>query len=140
MNVDVFDVDGGGESFERVVVKPVQRGQEPQVFGNPLCQRLAESVILNGQRHVVAQHFKSVERVFFVCRFAGPASQSDHSGELSPNFQRTNTLEQFRRDIAVRTQKTIVGGTVEQYGADGRGQGVYVAGEQGNQRRFREQS
>ena len=58
---------GGGESFERVVVEPVQRGQQPQVFRNPLGQRLTESVILNGQRQVVAQHFKSVERVFLVC-------------------------------------------------------------------------
>src|SRR5712671_5765572 len=126
MNVDVFDVDGGGESFESVVVEPVQRSQQPQVFGNALCERLAESVILNGQRHVVAQHFKSVEGVFFVCRFAGPASEGDHSGELSPNFQWANALEQFRRDVAVRTQKAIVGGTVEQYRADGRGQGVDV--------------
>src|SRR5208337_1784817 len=124
MNVDVFNVDGGGESFKRVVVEPVQRGQQPQVFGNPLGQRLAESVILNGQRHVVAEHFKSVERFFFVGRIAGPASQGDHSGQLSPYFQRANTLEQFGRDIAVRTQKGVVGGTAEQHRAGGRGQGV----------------
>src|SRR5208283_5535111 len=128
MNVDVFDVDGGGESFERVVVEPVQRGQQ-----------LAESVILNGQCHVVAKHFKSVERVFFVHRFAGAASQGDHSCQLSPHFQWANALEQFGRDIAVRTQKDIVGGTVEQYRAGGRCQGVHVAGKQGNQRRFRQQ-
>src|SRR5260370_27786241 len=29
MNVDVFDIDGGGESFERVVVESMQRGQKP---------------------------------------------------------------------------------------------------------------
>src|ERR1700687_5039251 len=139
MNVDVLDVNSGGESFKRVVVEPVQRGQQPEVFGNPLCQRLAERVILNGQRHVVAQHFKSVERLFFIQGFAGPASQGDYSGQLSPNFQRANALEQFGRDNAVRTQKDIVGGTVEQHRAGGRGQGVHVAGKQGNQGRFRQQ-
>ena len=139
MNVDVFDVDGGGEGFERIVVKPVQRGQQPQIFGNPLRQRLAEGVILNGQRHVVAQHFKSVERVFFVQCIAGPASQGDHSGKLSPNFQRADALEQFGCDIAVRTQKDVIGGAVELHRAGGRGQGVHVAGKQGNQRRLRQQ-
>src|SRR5208282_3222404 len=112
MNVDVFDVDGGGESFERVVIEPVQRGQQAQVFRDPLCQRLAERVILNRQRHVVAQHFKSVERVFFVQGFAGLASRGDGPDQLSPDFQRANALEQFGSDIAVRTEKNIVGGTV----------------------------
>jgi len=54
-------------------------------------------------RDIVTQHFESVERVFFVHRFAGASSEGDHSGELSPDFQRANTLEEFRRDIAVRT-------------------------------------
>jgi hypothetical protein len=59
VNVDVFDVDGRGERFERVVIEPVQRGQQAQIFGNPLGQRLAERVILNRQRHVVAEHSKA---------------------------------------------------------------------------------
>ena len=139
VNVDVFDVDRGGESFQRVVVEPVQRGQQPQVFGDPLCQRLAESVILNGQCHVVAQHLKSVELVFFVQGIARPASEGNHSNQLSPDLQRANALEQFRRDIAVRTQKDVVGGTVEHDRAGGCGESMYVAGKQGNQRWFRQQ-
>src|SRR5208337_2678843 len=139
MDVDVFDVDGGGEGLESVVVKPVQRGQQAQVFGNPLRQRLAESVVLNGQRHVVTQHFKRIERVFFVHCFALPAPQGDYADELSSNSQRANALEQFGRDITVRTEKDVRGGTVEQHRAGGRSQGVDMAGKQGNQRWLRQQ-
>src|SRR5580658_658072 len=139
MNIDVFHVDSGGESFECVVVEAVQRGQQPQVFRDPLGQRLTESVILNGQGYVVAQHFKSIERIFFIQAFAGPASEDDRSDQLSPDFQWANALEQFGSDVAVRAEKDIVGGTVEQHRAGGRGQGVYVAGKQGNQRRLGQQ-
>ena len=86
VNVDVFDVDGGGEGFERVVVEAVQRGQQAQVFGDALGERLAERVILNGQCHVVAEHFKSVERVFFVNRVAGPASEGDYPRRVFPGL------------------------------------------------------
>src|SRR5208282_855197 len=136
MNVDVFDVDGSGESYERVVVESVQLGQQAQVFGNPLCQGLGERVILYGQRHVMAQHFESVERVLFIDRVAETASEGDYTGELSPDFQRANALEQFGRNIAHRTQKDIVGGTIEQHRTGGCGQGVNVARKQWNDRRF----
>jgi len=81
----------------------LERGEQPQVFRNPLRQRLAKGVILNSQRHVVAQHFKSVELLLVVGRFAGPPSQGNDSNQFAADSQRANALEQFRRDVAVRT-------------------------------------
>ena len=66
MNIDVFDIDSGGKSLERIVVKSMQRSQQPQVFRDPLRQRLSQGVILNGEGDVVAQYFKRIKRVFFV--------------------------------------------------------------------------
>lgn len=139
MNIDVFDVDCGGERFKRVVIEAVQRGKKAQVFRDALSQRLAESVILDRQRHVVAQHLKGFERVFFVHRIAGAASEGDYSGEFAPDSKRADALEQFGRDISVRTQKDVGGGAVEQHRAAGSGQGVHMAGKQRDQRWFGKQ-
>jgi hypothetical protein len=49
VNVDVLHVDGGGERFERVVIEAVQRSHEPQVFGDPLRQRLGQRMVVHGQ-------------------------------------------------------------------------------------------
>ena len=96
-------------------------------------------MILDGQRHVVAEHLKGIERILFVQRIAGTASQGDDANELAADLQRANTLEKFGSDVAVRAQEGIVGGTVERHRSAGRSQGVHVAGKQGHQRRFRQQ-
>ena len=36
MNVHVLHVDGGGEGFESVVVEPMQRGEQTQIFRNSM--------------------------------------------------------------------------------------------------------
>ncbi len=106
VNVDVLNVDGGGEGFERVVVETVQRGQQAQVFGDTLRQRLAEGVILDGQRHVVAEHFKSVERVFFVERIPLAATESDDSDELAANFQGQTPLKSSGATLPLELRNT----------------------------------
>ena len=49
MNVYVFHVDGGGESFERVVVKAMKRCEKAQIFRDTLRQGLAQSMVLDRQ-------------------------------------------------------------------------------------------
>ena len=99
----MFHVDGGGKGFERVVVEAVERGQQAQVFGYALGESLSEGVILDGERDVVAEHFKSVERVFFVEGIPLAAPESDYAGQLATNFQGAYAFEEFGCDIAVRT-------------------------------------
>ena len=103
MNVDVLDVDGSGKSFERVVVKTVQRGHQAQVFRNALRDALGERMILHRQRDVTGEQFQSVEFTVFVKRVAGTAAEGDHSSETASGAQRSETLEQFRRDVAIGT-------------------------------------
>ena len=67
-------------------------------------------MILDGQRHVVAEQFKGVKRVFLVQRIAFAPSEDNRSDELSPHFERANAFEEFGRDVAIRTEKNIVGG------------------------------
>ena len=54
VNVYVLHVDGGGESFQRVVVETVQRGHQPQIFRNTLRYGLRQRMILYGERDVRA--------------------------------------------------------------------------------------
>ena len=132
MNVYVFDVDGGGKSLERVVVKTVERGHEAQIFRDALREGLAESVVLNGQRNIVAQHFERIERIFFVESVAGAAAQGNRAGEFAADFERAEAFEEFGCHVSIRTQKNIVSGTVEHDGAGGGGQSVLMAGEERN--------
>ena len=88
VNVDVLHVDGGGESFERVVIETVQRGHEAQIFGNSLRDGLGERVILHGERDVAAQEFERVEFAVFIECVAGAAAEGDHAGETTCGFQR----------------------------------------------------
>ncbi len=92
VNVDVLYVDGGGEGFEGVVVETVQRGHEPQIFGNALRDGLGQRVILHGQRDVAAQQFECVEFAVFIERIAGTAAESDDSGQASSGFQRARGI------------------------------------------------
>jgi hypothetical protein len=86
MNVHVFDVDGCGKSFQRVVVKAMQRCHEAQIFGNALRDGLGQSMILNRQCDVAAQQFQRVQFAGFIQRVAGPAAESDDSGQPPSRF------------------------------------------------------
>ena len=81
VNVDVFDVDGGGESFERVVVESMQRSHQPQVFRDALRHGLGQRVILYREGDVGAEQFERVEFAVFIERVARAATECDNSGE-----------------------------------------------------------
>ena len=133
VNVDVLYVDGGGKGFERVVVETVQRRHEPQIFRNTLRDGLRERVILNRQRDVAAEQFERIEFAVFVERIAGSAAESDDSGKASSGFQGREALEQFRRDVAIRTQEDRVRGRVEHNGTARRGERVHMFGKERNE-------
>jgi hypothetical protein len=133
VNIHMLDVNGGGEGFERIVIEAVQRSHEAQILGNTLRNRLSEHVILNGESDVAAEQFEGVEFIVFVKRFAGTAAQTDDAGEAASGFQRSQALEQFWRDVAVRTQEYRVGRGIENDGSAGRGESVHVFGEERNE-------
>ncbi len=108
LNIDVLDVDRGGESFERIVVKVMQRGQQSQIFRNALRQGLPQTVILNRQRHEVTEHLKRFQRVYFVGHIARAASQRNDARQFPPDLERADALEQLGCDIAIGTEEDIV--------------------------------
>src|SRR5579864_1950802 len=105
MNIDVLDVDGGGESFERVVVEAVQRGHQAKIFRDTLRNRLRQGVILDGESTVAAEQFERVEFAVFIERIAGTASEGDDASEAPRGFERREALEEFGRDVAVGTEE-----------------------------------
>src|SRR5215471_13265759 len=139
VDVDVLNVDGGGEGFERIVVKTVERRQQAQVLRNTLGQRLMKAVVLDRQRDIVCQYLQAVERVFFVDRIGWSSAQGNHANKFAANLQRADALEQFRCDVSVGAEKYVVGGAVQQYRPGGGSQRVDVPRQQWNQRWFRQQ-
>ena len=139
MNVYVLDVDGGGKGFERVVVETMQRGREPQIFGDALRDALGQRVILNRERDVAAEQFEGVEFVVFVERIAGTASESDHSRQLSSRFQGSEAFEQFRCDVAVGTQEHRIGRRVQHDGTTRRSERMHMFGKERNEGGIRHQ-
>jgi len=126
MNVDMLDVDRGGEGFERIVVETMQRGHEAQVLRNALRDRLRQGVILNRECDVAAEQLEGVEFAVFVERLAGTAAKADDTRKASSGFQWGEALEKFGSNVAVRTQKNRVGRRVENDGSARRGESVYV--------------
>src|SRR4029077_13659481 len=133
MNVDMLDVNSGGEGFKRIVIEAVQRGHQTQVLGDALRDRLRQGMILNRKRDEAAEQFKGVESATCVERFAGASAKSDDAAKTSSGFQRSEALEEFGSDVTVRTQEHRVGRRIENDGDARRGEGVYVFWEERNE-------
>ncbi len=87
-------------------------------------------MILHGDSHVVAQQFESIQFFGIVEGIAFPAAERDNSDQLAADFQRRDALEQFGRDVAIRTQKSFIGTGSQDDGAACRNQGMNVLWEQ----------
>ena len=74
-NVYVLDVDGVGEGFKRVVVEALYGGEQSQVIRHAAGKCFRQSEIVNGERHVVAEHAECFEFVFAVGGIAFAAAQ-----------------------------------------------------------------
>ena len=55
VNVDVLDVDGGGENFQSTVVETVERGQQSQVLRNARSQRLVQRMVVHRQSNIMGK-------------------------------------------------------------------------------------
>src|SRR5207245_11372312 len=97
MDVYMFDVYGSGKRFQGVVIKTIQRGDQPQVLGNSLRQGLGQSVVLDGQGHISTEQTQGLELVSFIERIAFAAAQNRQADEFSDDLQRRDALEQLRR-------------------------------------------
>jgi hypothetical protein len=73
-----------------------------------LRQGLRQHVILNRNGHVVAQQIERAQFLVVEQGLAIPAAQRDQSDKLAADFQRGDALEQFRRNVSIRTQEDFV--------------------------------
>jgi len=83
MNVDMLHVNGGRECLQRGVIEPVQGGHKAQIVGDPLRQRLGQSMVVYGKADVVAQQIHRIQFGFEIRRIPRTPSQSDHAGEFA---------------------------------------------------------
>src|SRR5262249_27316991 len=88
MNVDVFDVDGTGESLERIVVEAMQRSEQAQVFRYPLRQGLREGVVMNRERNITTHQLKGFETILVVGIVFLAAPERDQANQFAASFQR----------------------------------------------------
>src|SRR5215472_16256719 len=93
VNVDVLDVNRGGESFERIIVETVQISHQAQVFGDALRDGLGQCMIVNSECDVAAQQCESIEFAVFIESIAGAPAERDYSGKAASRFQRRETFE-----------------------------------------------
>src|SRR6185369_8459970 len=100
-DVHMLHIDRSGKSFQRIVVETVKGSHQPQVLRHTLCQCLRQRVILDRERHIVAQQLDGIKIFGRVSRIALSSSKSNYSDELAPHFQWAQASEQFRRYIAV---------------------------------------
>ena len=96
-------------------------------------------MIMHGQRDVAAQQFHGVEFAVLIQRVAGTAAERYNACQPASGPQRRQALEQFRRDIAVGTQKNRIRGRVKNDWAARRSQRVHMFGEERNEGRVRHQ-
>src|SRR5512135_2469963 len=106
-NVDVLDVDGGGEGFQRAVVEVVDGGQQVKVFGDACLQRAAQVVVVDRQRDVVGDQREAVQLVAAIKRLPIAAPQGDGSHQLVLHAQRGHALEDVGRDVAVGGEEFV---------------------------------
>ena len=69
-------------------------------------------MILDGDCHVVAKQIESAQFLVVEQGIAVAAAQCDQSDKFAVHFQRRDALEQFRRNIPVRTQEDFIGAGV----------------------------
>ena len=106
VNVHMLHVDGRGEGFERGVVKAVERSQQAQVLGNALRQGLRQHVVLNGNRHIVAQQVEGSQFLVVEESVAFAASQRDQPTSLPPTFSGAMHLNSSGATFPFELRKT----------------------------------
>ena len=82
VNVDVFDVNGGGKGLQSVVVEAVQRRHEAQIFRDALSQGLRERMIVDGESDVVAEQVERLEFAGIVEAIAVATAQGDEANQV----------------------------------------------------------
>src|ERR1700722_16694626 len=87
-------------------------------------------MIVHGQCNVAAQQIEGIEFAVFVERIAGTASEGNDTGQFSRGAERSETLEKFWSDIAVRTQENRISGSVENDRAARRNERMHVLREE----------
>src|ERR1700758_3343605 len=87
-------------------------------------------MILHRDSYVVAQQFKRVQFFGIVEGISFPSAECDNTDQLAADFQRRDAFEQFRRHVAIRTQKGFIRTGSQDYGAACRDQGMNVLWEQ----------
>src|SRR5271170_175818 len=97
----MLHVDGGGESFERVVVEAVQGRHKVQVLRDALGEGLSERMIVDGESYVVAEQVESLELAGVVEAISVTAAQGDEAYQFAADPERDDALEEFGSDISV---------------------------------------
>src|SRR5712691_13326174 len=128
VNVNVLYVNRGGKCLESIVIKTMQRGHEPHVFGDALRQGLSKAVIVNGQCDVVTQQAQGFEFVIFVVRVAFTSAQNHQANQLYPNLKRRDAFKELGRYVAIRTKENLVRAGIEQHRTARSGERMHVLG------------
>src|SRR5580692_12531338 len=134
VNVDVFHVNGGRKSFQRVVVEAVQGRHEAQVFRHALSQGLRERMIVDSEGEVVAEQVERIEFTGIVEAITVATAEGDEANQFTADLQGNNTLEKFGSYISVGAQIKVVGPGIENHRLARRRESMNMAGQQRDHR------
>src|SRR5579864_9286959 len=95
-------------------------------------------MVLDGERHVIAQQPEKFEILGIVSTLVTMAAQRNHSHELSCDFQRDDAFEQLGSNVAVGAEEFVGVSAAENLRAVRGGERVNVFGEERNDRRIGE--
>src|SRR5438270_6339657 len=108
VNIYMLHINSGSEGLQSVVIETVQRCHQSQIFSYALRQRLRECVVLHCKRHVMAEQVERLQLLFLIRRIALATSQGNCANQFSSDSQRSDTAKQFRGNISIRAEKSVI--------------------------------